>query len=90
MVHAGYRLKRNWPHFKRSGPKGSSTCWNVRTEKLALLTQKVEASALEALGLWTSPKKTTDESGSTRKGQHIRALLISTLTVCHIHGDKTR
>lgn len=43
-----------------------------------LLTLKVEASASEAWDLWTSPKKTTDESGFILRGQHIRALFTST------------
>ena len=67
------RLRRNWPHFRRSAPRGSSTCWNVRTEKWTPLTQKVEVSASEAWDLWTSPKKTTDESGLISGGEHIHA-----------------
>lgn len=63
VVFSAHRSRRSWRRFKRSERRGSSTCLSDRTEKWTVLTRRVEASVLEAWDLWTSPKKTTDESG---------------------------
>lgn len=57
------RLKRSWRRFRRSARRRSSTCLSVRTGRWTVSTQRVDASVSGAWDLWTSPKKTTDESG---------------------------
>lgn len=69
------RLKKSCRHFRRNAVKRSSTCWNVRTEKWTASTPRVEVWASAAWGLWTSPKKTTDESGLAFR---LRVLFTST------------
>lgn len=60
-LHFDCRLKRNWLHFRKSGPKKSNIYLSAKSENWRPLMWRVPDWVLEAWPHLTFPRKMTDD-----------------------------